>query len=79
MPGDETLQKPEDGSDSEEEEDEPIADAIPKVDVDVTKLTPLSPEVISKQVRALNEQDLSNISDDLLGYNKSRCALSIHP
>ena len=50
MPGDETLQKLEDASDSEEEEDEHKADAIPKVDVDVTKLTPLSPEVISKQV-----------------------------
>jgi translation initiation factor 2 subunit 3 len=49
MPGDETLQKLEDASDSEEE-DENKADAIPKVDVDVTKLTPLSPEVISKQV-----------------------------
>ena len=49
MSGDETRQKPEDASDSEEE-DEPIADAIPEVDVDVTKLTPLSPEVISKQV-----------------------------
>jgi hypothetical protein len=79
MPGDETLQKPEDASDSEEEEDEPIADAIPNVNVDVTKLTPLSPEVISKQVRALNEQDWSNISDDPLGYNKSWCEPSIHP
>ena len=78
MSGDETRQKPEDASDSEEE-DEPIADAIPEVDVDVTKLTPLSPEVISKQVRALNEQDWSNISDDPLGYNKSWCGPSIHP
>lgn len=79
MPGDETLQKPEDASDSEEEEDEPIADAIPKVDVDVTKLTPLSPEVISKQVRALNEQEWSSIFNDPSGYNKSWCEPSIHP
>ncbi|KAK2460412.1 hypothetical protein APHAL10511_007577 [Amanita phalloides] len=48
MPGDETRQKREDDSDSEEE-DEASADVIPKVDIDVTKLTPLSPEVISKQ------------------------------
>jgi len=49
MPGDETLQKREEDSESEEEEDE-IED-VPVVDVDATKLTPLSPEVISKQVR----------------------------
>ena len=48
MPGDETLQKPhEEESDSEEEEEE----TFPKFDVDATKLTPLTPEVISKQVR----------------------------
>jgi hypothetical protein len=28
-------------------------DAIPELDLDVSKLTPLSPEVISKQVRSL--------------------------
>lgn len=49
MPGDETLQKREEDSESEEEEDE-IED-VPVVDIDATKLTPLSPEVISKQVR----------------------------
>jgi hypothetical protein len=38
-----------DESDSEEEEEVEVA---PKVDIDVTKLTPLSPEVISKQVSA---------------------------
>ena len=48
MPGDETLQKREEDSESEEEEDE--VEDVPMVDVDVTKLTPLSPEVISKQV-----------------------------
>jgi translation initiation factor 2 subunit 3 len=37
-------------SDSESDDEEEI-DNIPVIDVDVTKLTPLSPEVISKQVR----------------------------
>jgi translation initiation factor 2 subunit 3 len=50
MPGDETLQKQHEESDSESEDD---ADAIPHVEVDASKLTPLSPEVISKQVRDL--------------------------
>lgn len=49
MPGDETLQPTHDESESEEEEVE--ADVIPKVDIDPSTLTPLSPEVISKQVR----------------------------
>jgi translation initiation factor 2 subunit 3 len=52
MPGDETRQKTHDESDSESEEED-VLDNIPKVDIDVTKLTPLSPEVISKQVRTL--------------------------
>lgn len=51
MSGDETLQKKHDESDSEEEEEE--AEVAPTVDIDVTTLTPLSPEVISKQVRGL--------------------------
>jgi translation initiation factor 2 subunit 3 len=49
MPGDETLQQNHDDSDSEDEDD--AVDAIPKVDIDPSTLTPLSPEVISKQVR----------------------------
>jgi hypothetical protein len=49
MPGDETRQHLSDESDSEVEEEE----EIPFVEVDVTKLTALSPEVISKQVRLL--------------------------
>jgi translation initiation factor 2 subunit 3 len=49
MPGDETLQKDHNDSGSEDEEDD-VEEEIQKVDVDVTKLTPLSPEVISKQV-----------------------------
>jgi hypothetical protein len=49
MPGDETRQHHSDESDSEVEEEE----EIPHIEVDVTKLTALSPEVISKQVRSL--------------------------
>jgi translation initiation factor 2 subunit 3 len=48
MPGDETRQIHSDESDSEEEEEEP--EPIPVIAVDPTTLTPLSPEVISKQV-----------------------------
>jgi translation initiation factor 2 subunit 3 len=50
MPGDEKFKKIID-SDSESESDEEEIDVIPKVEVDTSKLTPLSPEVISKQVR----------------------------
>ncbi|KAF7307783.1 Translation initiation factor eIF2 gamma subunit [Mycena kentingensis (nom. inval.)] len=46
MPGDETLQKDHSESSSDEED---AADVVPDVQVDVTTLTPLSPEVISKQ------------------------------
>ena len=49
MPGDEKFKKFD--SDSESESDEEEIDVIPKVEVDTSKLTPLSPEVISKQVR----------------------------
>ncbi|KAJ3492507.1 hypothetical protein NLJ89_g11219 [Agrocybe chaxingu] len=49
MPGDETLQKREEDSESEEEEEEEEIENIPVVEIDPTKLTPLSPEVISKQ------------------------------
>lgn len=51
MPGDETLQHREDDSDSEEEEEDEI-EQIPVIEIDPTTLTPLSPEVISKQVRS---------------------------
>jgi hypothetical protein len=50
MPGDETQEHHPIEFDSEPEEEE---EQIPLVDVDVTKLTALSPEVISKQVRSL--------------------------
>ena len=51
MAGDETRQKPHDDSDSESE-DEDAQESFPAIDIDPSKLTPLSPEVISKQVRA---------------------------
>ena len=47
MPADEKLRKDHEESDSDEEEE---VEVVPKVDIDVSKLTPLSPEVISKQV-----------------------------
>jgi translation initiation factor 2 subunit 3 len=53
MPGEERLQKRHEDSESDEEEEEEEvheADAIPKIDIDPSTLTPLSPEVISKQV-----------------------------
>jgi len=49
MSDEETLQKHHEESDSEEEEEDQLED-VPSIDIDVTKLTPLSPEVISKQV-----------------------------
>lgn len=50
MAGDETRQKPHTDSDSESE-DEDIPEVFPELEIDPSKLTPLSPEVISKQVR----------------------------
>ena len=49
MPGDKRFEKFD--SESESESDEEEIGVIPKVEVDPSKLTPLSPEVISKQVR----------------------------
>ena len=46
MPGDDNLSKDHKESDSDEEE----LEVVPQVDIDVTKLSALSPEVISKQV-----------------------------
>ena len=48
MPGDEKLRKDHEESDSDEEEE---LEVVPQIDIDVTKLSALSPEVISKQVR----------------------------
>jgi len=52
MSGDETLQKRHEESESESEDEQ---DAIPQIDIDASKLTPLSPEVISKQVGVSSE------------------------
>lgn len=49
MSDEETLQKHHDESDSEESDDD--VEDVPKIDIDPSTLTPLSPEVISKQVR----------------------------
>ena len=53
MPPSDPLQKRPNDSDSDSDsDDEEIEEFIPKIiEVDATKLTPLSPEVISKQVR----------------------------
>ena len=73
MPGDETRSKPHDDSDSEDESD---SEPIVSVDIDPSKLTPLSPEVISKQVR-LQVFRLVSISYDLTGHNQSRYAFLV--
>jgi len=66
MPGDETLTKRAgDDSESESEDDEDIVDEVPTVEVDPTTLTPLTPEVISKQVRL---PDSLQIAGDSLFY-----------
>lgn len=60
----------EDSEDEEDEEDE--WDKIPKIDIDLTKLTPLSPEVISKQVhtsRSVLEFIMLTLS---IGHNQPR-------
>lgn len=49
MSGDETLQKDHSESESEGEDDDEF-DQVPDIDIDPSTLTPLSPEVISKQV-----------------------------
>lgn len=62
MPGDETLQPTHDESESEEE-DEAVEAVIPKIEIDPSTLTPLSPEVISKQVRDVLPFNASGVSD----------------
>ena len=63
------MQKRDAESESEGEDGE---DEVPKLDIDVTKLTPLSPEVISKQVRYTHALDSAlyscTIGHDQLGY-----------
>ena len=52
------MQKRDGESESEDEEGD---DDVPKLNIDVLKLTPLSPEVISKQVRYIS-LSISNVS-----------------
>ncbi|TFK29147.1 translation initiation factor eIF2 gamma subunit [Coprinopsis marcescibilis] len=49
MSGDETLQKRAEDSESEDEDEEEVEEQFPTFDVDISKLHPLSPEVIAKQ------------------------------
>ena len=49
MPSDELEKSSKHHEDSDSEQEEEV-EIVPKVDIDVSKLTPLSPEVISKQV-----------------------------
>jgi hypothetical protein len=69
MPGDETRQNHSDESESEEEEEE---EAVPIIEIDPTKLTPLSPEVISKQVHigCLKLLEFNLIFCRFLGHDK---------
>jgi translation initiation factor 2 subunit 3 len=53
MPTKEIHEKLHEDSDSEGEEDSDLDNAMPKIDIDPSKLTPLSPEVISKQASVI--------------------------
>ena len=68
MPGDETRQHHSDESDSEVEEEE----EIPFIEVDITKLTALSPEVISKQVCPLQIFSSFGMIADWLWWDRPR-------
>ena len=50
MSDEETLQKHHEESGSEESDDD--VEDVPRINIDPSTLTPLSPEVISKQVRS---------------------------
>lgn len=54
MSGDETLQKHHESDSESEDEDVEETQTVPMIEIDATKLTPLSPEVISKQVCQLS-------------------------
>lgn len=78
MPDDEKIKNFDSESDSESDEEE-NADHIPKIVVDPSTLTPLSPEVISKQVRyklwgfSFSGVELCLfVGDNKLGYKKKR-------
>lgn len=75
--------KDHDGADSDEESDIEEIENIPLVDVDVTGLNPLSPEVISKQARLLLEGRKSHImrrvtGNDKLGHDRTRSPRKIN-
>lgn len=57
MSDEETHQKRHDESESEESDDDGVED-VPKIDIDPSTLTALSPEVISKQVRPLSRPSI---------------------
>jgi len=83
MSGDETIQKREEDYTSDEDGDDEL-EQVPHVDVDVTKLNPLSPEVISKQVCISEACSLfCDTSTGLiclpLGNDKSWCEISLVP
>ncbi|KAH0834185.1 hypothetical protein J3R83DRAFT_11497 [Lanmaoa asiatica] len=66
MSDEETLQKRHDESDSEDSDDD--VEDVPKIDVDPSTLTPLSPEVISKQ-RARDHRQRSTWVGGLSAYS----------
>lgn len=43
---------------SDDESEASDVEEIPQIDIDVSKLTPLSPEVISKQVRRVRNRSI---------------------
>jgi translation initiation factor 2 subunit 3 len=60
MSGDDLPKKRHDESESEDDE---AVEELPKLDIDFSKLNPLSPEVISKQVRlAMRKQQTEFLS-----------------
>ena len=65
----ETRQKPHDDADSDSEDEE--EEQLQKVEINASKLTPLSPEVISKQVRLRNISRSPYYLMKLLGDDKS--------
>lgn len=71
MAGDETREKNHEESDSESE-DEEVQEVYPSIDIDPSKLTPLSPEVISKQVRIDVFASIYMDSQICTGYYQSR-------
>jgi len=79
MSSDEIMQKRDEEYESEEDGDDEL-EQVPHVDVDITKLNPLSPEVISKQVRisevCFNFHDPDTwLIYSLLGNDKSWCEI----